>query len=334
MNRPLPNTIALHPIVDTLTQLLGTERLLADEASRGYYANDIFWQPGIAPLAIALPESAVETAAVVGAASRAGVAIVPRGGGMSYTKGYLPAKPASIVIDARRMNRIVALAPEDGYVTVEAGCTWAELNAALEPTGMRTGYWGPLSGVNATIGGALSQNSAFFGSALHGTVADSVLGVTVVLANGEAVTTGSAGAQRRRAVHPPWRPRPHRHLPRRQRRVRREGRRDAAVAAAPAAHRDTLIRLRQHGEDGGRAGRDGAHAPRLRGLRHRPHQGGAFGERQPPDGRREDAGQCRARTGLGARRREASREGRERRHRLPEGSRLHAAYRHRGPHRG
>ena len=57
---------------------------------------------------------------------------------------------------------------------------------------MRTGYWGPLSGVNATIGGALSQNSAFFGSALHGTVADSVLGVTVVLANGETVTTGSA----------------------------------------------------------------------------------------------------------------------------------------------
>ena len=69
--------------------------------------------------------------------------------------------------------------PEDGYVTVEAGCTWAKLNEALEATGMRTGYWGPLSGVNATVGGALSQNSAFFGSALNGTVADSVLGVTV-----------------------------------------------------------------------------------------------------------------------------------------------------------
>ena len=67
---------------------------------------------------------------------------------------------------------------------------------------MRTGYWGPLSGVNATIGGALSQNSAFFGSALNGTVADSVLGVTVVLANGEIVTTGSGGTQRRRSRSP------------------------------------------------------------------------------------------------------------------------------------
>ncbi|MCZ7620822.1 MAG: FAD-binding oxidoreductase [Xanthobacteraceae bacterium] len=192
MSRPLPNATPPHPVVETLGQILGTERLLADRASRDYYANDIFWQPGIAPLAIALPENADELSAVVRAATRAGIAVVPRGGGMSYTKGYLPAKDASIVVDARRMNRIVASAPEDGYVTVEAGCDWAKLNEALEPTGMRTGYWGPLSGANATIGGALSQNSAFFGSALHGTVADSVLGVTVVLANGEIVTTGSA----------------------------------------------------------------------------------------------------------------------------------------------
>ena len=56
-----------------------------------FYANDIFWQPGIAPLAIALPETADETAAVVALAAAEGVAIVPRGGGMSYTKGYLPA---------------------------------------------------------------------------------------------------------------------------------------------------------------------------------------------------------------------------------------------------
>jgi D-lactate dehydrogenase (cytochrome) len=193
LNRPLlPNNFDRHPIVDTLRQLLGSERLLADEASRAFYANDIFWQPGIPPLAIALPESRDEVASVVGAATLAGIAIVPRGGGMSYTKGYLPAKPASIVVDSRRMDRILALAPEDEYVTVEAGCTWAKLNEVLEPTGMRTGYWGPLSGVNATIGGALSQNSAFLGSALHGTVADCVLGVTVVLANGEIVTTGSA----------------------------------------------------------------------------------------------------------------------------------------------
>ena len=93
MNRPLPHSAELHPIVARLRQLLGPERLLADDASRTYYANDIFWQPGIAPLAIALPETADETAAVVAMAAAESIAIVPRGGGMSYTKGYLPAKP-------------------------------------------------------------------------------------------------------------------------------------------------------------------------------------------------------------------------------------------------
>jgi D-lactate dehydrogenase (cytochrome) len=238
MNRPLPHPAELHPIAARLRQLLG-HRLLADDASRTYYANDIFWQPGIAPLAIALPETAEEAAAIVAMAAAESIAIVPRGGGMSYTKGYLPAKPASIVIDARRMNRIVALQPDDGYVTVEAGCTWAQLNEALEATGMRTGYWGPLSGVNATIGGALSQNSAFFGSALHGTVADSVLGVTVVLANGETVTTGSGA---RNGVAPFTRhggPDLTGHLPRRQWRLRREGRGDAAPLPRPQ-HTGTL----------------------------------------------------------------------------------------------
>jgi FAD/FMN-containing dehydrogenase len=180
-------------LVAQLQRALGAEGLLSDPKSRAYYANDIFWQPGVEPLAIALPATPEEAAAAVRAATSQGVAVVPRGGGMSYTKGYLPAKANSIVIDTRRMNAISELAPEDGYVTVEAGCTWAKLNEALEATGMRPGYWGPLSGVNATVGGALSQNSAFFGSALNGTVADSVLGVTVLLANGEIVTTGSGG---------------------------------------------------------------------------------------------------------------------------------------------
>jgi D-lactate dehydrogenase (cytochrome) len=176
-----------------LAQQIGAENVLSDAASRTYYANDIFWQPGIEPLAIALATTTEDVAATVGLASRAGIAIVPRGGGMSYTKGYLPERAGSVVIDARKLNRIIEVNAADMYVTVEAGCTWAEVNEAIEGTRLRTGYWGPLSGMKATVGGALSQNSAFFGSARHGTVAEAVLGVTVVLADGSLVTTGSGG---------------------------------------------------------------------------------------------------------------------------------------------
>jgi D-lactate dehydrogenase (cytochrome) len=178
--------------LDALQRALG-DRVVSDTATREYYANDVFWQPGIPPLAVVLPESVKEAAEAVRLTTDAGLSVVPRGGGMSYSKGYLPDRVDSVVVDTRKLNRILEVNTDDRYITVEAGCTWEKLNEALDGTGLRTGYWGPLSGVNATVGGALSQNSAFFGSALNGVVADCVIGVTVILADGRVVTTGSGG---------------------------------------------------------------------------------------------------------------------------------------------
>ena len=179
-------------VIADLSEALG-EKAKFDAGTRDYFANDVFWQPGIRPLGVIFPDTAEEAATAVRLATQGGVAIVPRGGGMSYTKGYLPAVEAAIVIDARGLDRVLEVNTDDLYVTVEAGCTWAKLNEALEGTGLRTGYWGPLSGINATVGGALSQNSAFFGSTLNATVAESVIGVTAVLADGSTVTTGAGG---------------------------------------------------------------------------------------------------------------------------------------------
>jgi len=188
MNAPELSDAVLAP----LQALLGP-RLLSDAASRAFYANDIFWQPGVMPTAIALPETVQEAAAVVRTASELGLAVVPRGGGMSYSKGYLADRPGWIVVDMRRLDRVVEVNADDLYVVVEAGCTWAKLHEALQGSGLRTGYWGPLSGINATIGGALSQQSAFFGSGRFGVVADSVIGLEVILADGRVVATGSGG---------------------------------------------------------------------------------------------------------------------------------------------
>lgn len=176
-----------------LRAAVGSAQVLSDSDTRDYYGNDIFWQPGIVPLCVVLPQTQAQAVASIKTAAAHGIAIVPRGGGMSYTKGYLPESAQSIVVDTRMLNKVLEINIADRYITVEAGCTWAQVHASLKSTGMNTGYWGPLSGINATVGGALSQNSAFFGSTLHGTVAASVLGVTVLLASGEVVTTGSGG---------------------------------------------------------------------------------------------------------------------------------------------
>jgi FAD/FMN-containing dehydrogenase len=112
---------------------------------------------------------------------------------LSYTNGYLSNK-AALLIDLTSLNGVVEINREDRYVVVETGLYWADLDAALEPLGLRTPYWGPLSGLLSTVGGALSQGSIFLGSGLYGSVGDSVLGIDVVTSNGELIRTGSAGA--------------------------------------------------------------------------------------------------------------------------------------------
>jgi FAD/FMN-containing dehydrogenase len=78
---------------------------------------------------------------------------------------------------------------------VEVGCTWAKLYAALKPLGLRTPFWGTLSGLKATVGGGMSQNCLFWGSARHGSGAQSCTALTVVLADGTILRTGTGFAR-------------------------------------------------------------------------------------------------------------------------------------------
>ena len=91
------------------------------------------------------------------------------------------------------LDRVVEIDEADGWVTAEAGCTWRTLHDALAAVGRRTPFFGPLSGIVATVGGAASQNAAFFGSARHGPMSASVLGLDVVTADGTLMRLGSVG---------------------------------------------------------------------------------------------------------------------------------------------
>jgi len=128
-------------------------------------------------------------------AARGKIKLNPRGGGMSYTNAYTPSKDKTGMLDFSRMNKILEINTDDMYVTVQAGCTWKTLYEALKPLGLRTPFWGPLSGFSSTIGGGLSQNNAFFGASTFGTSTESVTSITVVLADGSIVKTGTAGTR-------------------------------------------------------------------------------------------------------------------------------------------
>ena len=81
-------------------------------------------------------------------------------------------------------------------VTVGAGVTWAALRDALAPHGLRTPFWGPFSGIAATVGGSVSQNALSHGSGAYGISAGSVLSLEVVLTSGEVMRTGASQAVR------------------------------------------------------------------------------------------------------------------------------------------
>jgi FAD/FMN-containing dehydrogenase len=173
--------------------IVGPENVSDDEARLRLFSEDVWTRADhVAMLAVA-PATTTELAAVVEAANAAGVAIAPRGAGMSYTESYLPVTDDTVTIDTTRMDKVLKISPEDMTVTVQCGCTWRSLNAALQPLGLRTPFWGPMSGIYSTIGGGLSQLNAMFGAGHHGTSSESVIAVTMVLADGRTLRTGARG---------------------------------------------------------------------------------------------------------------------------------------------
>jgi FAD/FMN-containing dehydrogenase len=177
----------------SLQVAIGATAVTDDPAALDFFALDVF-AGGEMLAAVVTPSTVGELQAAVKLLAAADVALIPRGGGLSYTEGYLARKAGAALIDMSKLNGLVELNLDDRYVTVETGMCWGALNDLLAPHGLRTPYWGPLSGLRSTVGGALSQGSVFLGSGEHGSVGDSVLSVAVVTADGSLLTTGSAAA--------------------------------------------------------------------------------------------------------------------------------------------
>lgn len=184
-------------VIAELREALGAGRVIADPPALAYYAADISGEAEVRPALALKPDTVEALVRAVAVLSRARVAMIARGAGYSYTRGYLATQARSAVIDLTELNRIVEINEADRFVTVEAGCTWGALYEALKAKGLRTPFFGPLSGAASTVGGAASNNAAFYGSGLYGTMADNVLGLDVVLADGTLVETGAAAAEGR-----------------------------------------------------------------------------------------------------------------------------------------
>lgn len=200
--RALPDDLsnvsaALPCLIASLHDIVGADHVRRDGAGLSLHSADI-WARGAAGVAlIVAPGTLDELSRAVAAVSEAGFSVAPRGAGMSYTSGYVAADRHTVSLDMSRMDAILDVRAEDMVVTVQAGCTWVALNQALAPLGLRTPFWGPMSGLRSTVGGGLSQLNAMFGAGHYGTSSESVVALTLVLADGRVIRTGARDAEGR-----------------------------------------------------------------------------------------------------------------------------------------
>ena len=141
---------------------------------------------GSTPL-VALPASTADVAAVVRICGRHRIGIVPHGGNTSYCGGATPdASRSQIVLALRRMNRIRSLEPLDYAVTVEAGCVLAQVQEAAH-SAERLFPLSLGSEGSCQIGGNLATNAGGTAVLRYGMMRDLVLGLEVVLADGQVL---------------------------------------------------------------------------------------------------------------------------------------------------
>jgi len=192
----MTEALAKEPVQALLTSLeaqLESGELLLDEDLRALYSQDIY-ASGALVAAVVRPGTTEALSTLLRFANQHSLAILPRSGGMSYTQGYLSDNEHALLLDMSAMDKVLCVDEVNMTVRVQTGCTWEKLHRTLAAKGLRTPYWGTLSGKKATIGGSLSNNSIFWGSGHYGSSADCILGLQVALANGDLLQTG-AGAQ-------------------------------------------------------------------------------------------------------------------------------------------
>ena len=172
-------------LMGDLHALLG-DRCTANATQIEHHSHGESWHAPAAPDIVVFAISTDEVSAIVAAAARHGAPVVPFGAGSSL-EGHVNAVAGGVSLDLSRMNRVLRVSADDLDATVEAGVTHRQLNKALANTGLLF----PVDpGADATLGGMAATRASGTTAVRYGTMRETVLGLTVVLPDGQVIRTG------------------------------------------------------------------------------------------------------------------------------------------------
>lgn len=181
---PMPSPLQL----ERLRSMVGVSNVLTDLEDRLSYGYDGTAMMSSTPGAVVLPETPEQIAQLIGFANQEGLPIIARGSGTGLSGGSVPLENG-IVVSTLKLNKILEIDEENLTATVEPGVVTANLHQAVESLGL---FYPPDPGSMkvCTLGGNVAENAGGLRGLKYGVTRDYVMGLEVVLPNGEMMWTG------------------------------------------------------------------------------------------------------------------------------------------------
>ena len=184
----------MNDIIDGLAALVGRDNVAADPASLEEYAADESFVPRLAPWAVVRPGSAEEVQKVVAWANETATPLVPvSSGGPHFHGDTVPSVPGAVMLDLRRMDKILRVDRRNRMAVIEPGVTYPQLQAALAEHGMRLAM--PLlPRADKSVVASLLERQPTLIPRYNFHLPEPLRSCGVVWGNGDVMFTGEAGA--------------------------------------------------------------------------------------------------------------------------------------------
>jgi glycolate oxidase len=175
-------------IAAALAAIVPGEGVIVSEDERRVYESDGLTAYRQAPLLAVLPSTTAQVSRVLRYCHEHGIKVVPRGAGTSLSGGALPLADG-IILGLGKFNRILDVDYANRCVVVQPGVTNLGISVAVQHAGF---FYAPdpSSQIACTIGGNVAENSGGVHCLKYGLTTNNVLGIEMVLVNGEVVRLG------------------------------------------------------------------------------------------------------------------------------------------------